>query len=61
MPIIYRLNMLQPASYFLSQRFAVRDKDVIYIANAGANRPAKLVSIINQLFSPFVAARAITR
>ncbi|WP_240320747.1 polysaccharide biosynthesis/export family protein [Sphingomonas crusticola] len=60
-PIIYRLNMLQPASYFLSQRFAVRDKDVIYIANAGANRPAKMVSIINQLFSPFVAARAITR
>ncbi len=60
-PVIYRLNMLQPASYFLSQRFAVRDKDVIYVANAAANRPAKLVSIINQLFSPFVAARAITR
>jgi polysaccharide export outer membrane protein len=60
-PIIYRLNMLQPASYFLSQRFAVRDKDVIYIANAAANRPAKMVNIINQLFSPFVAARAVTR
>jgi len=60
-PIIYRLNMLQPASYFLSQRFAVRDKDVIYIANAAANRPAKMVNIINQLFSPFVTARAITR
>jgi len=60
-PIIYRLNMLQPASYFLSQRFAIRDKDVIYIANAAANRPAKMVNIINQLFSPFVAARAVTR
>ncbi len=60
-PIIYRLNMLQPASYFLAQRFAVRDKDVIYIANAAANRPAKMVNIINQLFSPFVAARAVTR
>jgi len=60
-PIIYRLNMMQPASYFLSQRFAVRDKDVIYIANAAANRPAKMVNIINQLFSPFVTARALTR
>ena len=60
-PVIYRLNLLQPASYFLSQRFAVRDKDVIYIANAAANRPAKMVNIINQLFSPFVTARAITR
>jgi polysaccharide export outer membrane protein len=60
-PIIYRLNMLQPASYFLAQRFVVRDKDVIYIANAAANRPAKMVNIINQLFTPFVTARALTR
>lgn len=60
-PTIYRLNMMEPASYFLSQRFPVRDKDVIYIANAAANRPAKLVSIINQLFSPFVTARVLTQ
>lgn len=60
-PIVYRLNLLSPASYFLSQRFAVRDKDVIYIANAAANRPAKLVNILNQLFSPFVTLRAVTQ
>lgn len=60
-PVVYRLNMLKPTSYFLSQRFAVRDKDVIYIGNAAANQPAKLVAILNQLFSPFVTARAITR
>ena len=60
-PVIYRLNMMEPKSYFLSQRFAIRDKDVIYIANAAANRPAKLVNIINQLFSPFITARALSR
>lgn len=60
-PIIYRLDMMQPASYFLAQRFAMRDKDVIYVANAASNRPSKLVSIINQLFSPFLAVRAVTR
>ncbi len=60
-PVIYRLNMMRPASYFLSQRFAIRDKDVIYIANAAANRPAKLVSIINQLFSPVVTARYLAQ
>jgi polysaccharide export outer membrane protein len=53
--------MLKPQSYFLSQRFAMRDKDVIYIANAAANQPSKLVGIVNQLFSPFVTARAIAR
>jgi polysaccharide export outer membrane protein len=59
-PVVYRLNLLQPSSYFLSQRFAVRDKDVIYIGNAPANQPAKLVAILNQLFSPFLTLRAIT-
>jgi len=61
LPKIYRLDMLKPESYFLSQRFAMRDKDVIYIANAAANQPSKLVNIVNQLFSPFVTARALSR
>ena len=60
-PVIYQLDLMQPASYFLAQRFAMRDKDVIYVANAASNRPSKLVAIINQLFSPFLAVRAITR
>ncbi|MFD1952425.1 polysaccharide biosynthesis/export family protein [Sphingomonas arantia] len=60
-PQVYQLNMLKPESYFVAQRFAMRDRDVIYIANAAANQPAKLVNIINQLFSPLVTARAVTR
>lgn len=60
-PVIYRLNLLQPASYFLAQRVAMQDKDVIYIANAAANQPSKLVNIINQLFSPLLTARILTR
>ena len=60
-PVIYRLNLLEPASYFLAQQVAMQDKDVIYIANAAANQPSKLIGIINQLFSPFITARAITR
>ena len=60
-PVIYRLNLMKPASYFLAQRFPMRDKDVIYIANAAANQPGKLINIINQLFSPFLTARALAR
>lgn len=59
-PVIYRLNLMEPASYFLAQRVAMQDKDVIYIANAAANQPSKLVGIINQLFSPLITARALT-
>lgn len=59
-PTIYRLNLMEPSSYFLAQRFAMRDKDVLYVSNAAINRTAKFVGIINQLFSPFVAVRTVT-
>jgi polysaccharide export outer membrane protein len=52
LPVIYRVNLMKPSSYFLAQRFQMRDKDVIYVANAGSNATLKLVTIINQLFSP---------
>lgn len=60
-PIIYRLNMLSPASYFVGQKFAMRDKDVIYVATAASHQPSKLVQIINQLFTPLILARQLTR
>lgn len=60
-PVIYRLNMLRPESYFISQRFAMRDGDVIYIANARSNQATKLVQIINQLFSPIFTVRELAR
>lgn len=59
-PIIYQLDLMDPASYFLAQRVPMHDKDVLYVSNAGINRTGKFVGIINQLFSPFVAARTVT-
>lgn len=60
-PTVYRIDLMQPASYFLAQRFAMRNRDVLYVSNAPINRTAKAVGILNQLFSPFVTARAITQ
>ena len=60
-PTIYRINMLRPSSYFLAQNFVMRDKDVLYVANAKANRPAKLIGILNQLITPVVTAKVLTQ
>ena len=60
-PVVYHLNMMKPDSYFLSQKFAMRDKDVLYVGNARANQPSKFVQILSQLFSPIVTARAVTQ
>lgn len=58
-PVVYHLNMMNAGGYFLSQRFAMKDKDVLYFGNARANQPSKLIQIISQLFTPIVMVQSI--
>lgn len=52
--MVYHVNMMKAGGYLIAQRFAMRDKDVLYIGNARANQPSKLIQIISQLFAPIV-------
>lgn len=60
-PVAYRVNMREPNGFFLSQRFEMRPRDVVYVAAAGANIPTKAIQILNLFFSPFYTARVLTR
>lgn len=60
-PVAYRVNMRDPMAYFLTQRFEMRPRDVVYIANADANIPQKAIQILNLFFSPFYTAKVLTR
>jgi polysaccharide export outer membrane protein len=51
-PTVYNLNMMQPGAYLLSQRFLMRDRDVLYVGNARANQLTKFVQLVSQLFLP---------
>jgi len=37
----------------------MRDKDLLYVGNAAANQPSKLIGIISQLFTPVILARQL--
>jgi polysaccharide export outer membrane protein len=45
-PIIYNLDMRNPAGYFLASKFEMRNKDVIYVSNASSIESAKLMAFI---------------
>lgn len=60
-PVAYRVNMRDPMAYFLTQRFEMRPRDVVYVGNAGANIPTKAIQILNLFFSPFYTARVLTQ
>jgi polysaccharide export outer membrane protein len=57
-PVVYHLNMMKTGTYFLAQRFAMKDKDVLYFGNAAANQPTKVLNLISQLFSPIMTVTA---
>lgn len=46
-PVVYRLNLRDTQSYFLAQRISIRNRDIVYIANAPINELQKIL----QLFS----------
>lgn len=60
-PTVYHLNMMQPGAYLLSQRFFMRDRDVLYVGNARANQLSKFVQLLSQLFVPVATARAVAQ
>ncbi|MBC2669077.1 polysaccharide biosynthesis/export family protein [Novosphingobium piscinae] len=47
-PVIYRLNMSDPGSFFVAQGFALRDKDVVYVSNAPLIDIQKFIGIVSQ-------------
>ncbi|RFD19256.1 polysaccharide export protein [Komagataeibacter melaceti] len=60
MPIVYQLDMINPASYFLAEHFPMKNKDVLYIANAKTNKLGKAFNLINTLMSPGMSAGRVS-
>jgi polysaccharide biosynthesis/export protein len=54
-PVVYHFNMMNAGSYILAQNFQIKDKDVVYVGNASANQPSKLIQLLSQLFYPLVS------
>jgi len=53
-PIVYQLDLSDAKSYFLAQRFAMHDKDIIYVANADFNELQKFFTLLNTLTGPII-------
>ena len=43
-PTVYRANFRDPSSYFFAQRFPMRNKDVLYAANANSVEVVKFIN-----------------
>ena len=51
-PVVYRLNMRDPASLFLAQSFPIFNKDVLYVSNAPITEAEKAFAVFDVFASP---------
>lgn len=45
-PVVYRLDMKNPAAFLVAQNFPMRNRDVVYVANAPAAEMQKFLNIL---------------
>lgn len=57
-PVIYRLDLRNPVSFFTAQHFAMRDHDIVYVTNAPVADLQKFVNIIGAAVYPIVTVKA---
>jgi len=59
-PIIYNIDLHNPAGYFLASKFEMRNKDIISVSNASAIETTKFLTfvatVVNTIDDPIIAA-----
>jgi polysaccharide export outer membrane protein len=51
-PVIYRLNFRDAGGYFLAREFTMRNKDIVYVANAPLTELEKFLSLVGLAVNP---------
>lgn len=60
-PVAYHLNMKDPSALFAARRFAIRDKDILYVSNSPLAEIGKVVALVQTLSQPAIQGVAVSR
>jgi polysaccharide export outer membrane protein len=60
-PVIYRVDMKNPATFFIAQGFPIRNKDVLYVTNAPLAEVQKFVNVLSSTIFPLASAASVLR
>lgn len=58
-PVIYRLDLRDPAGFFIAQSFPILNHDVLYVSNAPGADLQKFVNIVSSLTFSLVGIKSI--
>jgi polysaccharide export outer membrane protein len=58
-PVVYRIDLRKPDSFFVMQSFPMSNKDVLYVSNAPAAELQKFLNLIFSVIYPISATRQL--
>jgi polysaccharide biosynthesis/export protein len=59
-PVVYKVDLKDPGSFFAAQGFPMRNKDVMYVANAPGAELQKFLNIVSSVVVPTVTIKNLT-
>ena len=60
-PVIYRVDLKDPRTFFVAQNFPIKDKDVLYVANAPAAELQKFLNLLVSTIYPIEGAVSLSK
>lgn len=60
-PVVYHIDISNAESLFYARRFAMRDKDILYVSNAPISEIEKVLRVLGTLTSPAATAYSVSR
>lgn len=58
-PVIYRVDLRDPATLFAAQSFPIRDQDLIYVANSPLADFQKFLTAVSQIVYPIISVQRV--
>ena len=55
-PVVYHLDLMNTQDYFLAQKIPMKNRDLIYVANAKINDFNKFFNLLSTIISPGITA-----
>jgi polysaccharide biosynthesis/export protein len=60
-PVVYRIDLKNPNSFFVMQGFAINNKDLLYVSNAPAAELQKFLNVVFSLAYPLLNVVQVTK
>jgi polysaccharide biosynthesis/export protein len=58
-PVVYRVDLTDPSSFFLMQSFPIENKDVLYVSNAPVTEMQKFLNLLFTVAYPILTAKQV--